>query len=140
MTRVDTCITKAVFEKTTWMTPFMSGGQFEQMIIDSLKGNAAYLKKNILWTKMIHYPNTLGSHLVTIVSMAPFTPISTSKLRSALHIRYSIVIRRFISRANLINIMTTVFLTLLTTTTMFIVTISCAQCLLMLILYVIQYL
>ena len=73
-------------------------------------------------------------------SMAPFTPISTSKLRSALHIRYSIVIRRFISRANLINILTTVFLTLLTTTTMFIVTISCAQCLLMLILYVIEYL
>ena len=31
---------------------------------------------------------------------APFTPKSTSKLRSALHIRYSIVIPRFISRAN----------------------------------------
>ena len=30
----------------------------------------------------------------------PFTPKSTSKLRSALHIRYSIVIPRFISPAN----------------------------------------
>ena len=39
------------------------------------------------------------------------------KVENALHIRYSIVIPRFISRAN------TVFLTLLTTTTMFIVTI-----------------
>ena len=29
-----------------------------------------------------------------------FTPKSTSKLRSALHIKYSIVIPRFISRAN----------------------------------------
>ena len=33
------------------------------------------------------------SHLATIVPMAPFTPKSTSKLRSALHIRYPIVIR-----------------------------------------------
>ena len=40
----------------------------------------------------MHYPNTIGSHLVTIVLMAPFTPKSTVKLRSALHIRYSIVI------------------------------------------------
>ena len=39
--------------------------------------------------KTIHYPNTIRSHLVTIVPMAPFTPKSTSKLRSALHIRYS---------------------------------------------------
>ena len=50
--------------------------------------------------KTIHYPNTLRYHLVTIVPMAPFTPKSTSKLRSALHIIYSIVILRFISRAN----------------------------------------
>ena len=49
--------------------------------------------------KTIHYPNTIRSHLVTIVPMAPFTPKSTSKLRSALHVRYSIVIPRFISRA-----------------------------------------
>ena len=34
------------------------------------------------------------------IRMAPFTPKSTSKLRSALHIRYSIVIPSFISRAN----------------------------------------
>ena len=56
--------------------------------------------KKILWMKTIHYPNTIRSHLVTIVPMAPFTPKSTSKLRSALHIRYSKVIPRFISRAN----------------------------------------
>ena len=47
----------------------------------------------------MHYPNTIRPHLVTIVPMAPFTPKSTSKLRSAPHIRYSIVIQRFISRA-----------------------------------------
>ena len=50
----------------------------------------------------MHYPNTIRSHLVTIVPVAPFTPKSTSKLRSAqtaLHIRYSKVIPRFISRA-----------------------------------------
>ena len=46
--------------------------------------------------KTIHYPNT-ESHLVTIVPMAPFIPKSTSKLRSALHFRNSIVIRRFYS-------------------------------------------
>ena len=40
----------------------------------------------------IHYPNKIRSHLVTIVPMAPFTPKSTLKLRSALHIRYSITI------------------------------------------------
>ena len=39
-------------------------------------------------------------HLVTIVPIASFTPKSTSKLRSAPHFRYSIVIPRFISRAN----------------------------------------
>ena len=61
---------------------------------------SVFLKKNILWMKKINYPNTLRSHLVTIVPMAPFTPKSTSKLRSALHISYLIVIRRFYSRAN----------------------------------------
>ena len=65
-----------------------------------LKGNAAYFFLNTLWMKTIHYPNTIRSHLVTIVPMAPFTPKSTSKLRSALHFSYSIVIPRFISRAN----------------------------------------
>ena len=64
------------------------------------KGNAAYLKKIILWMKTIHYPNTIRSYFDTIVPMASFTPKSTSKLRSALHIRYSIIIRLFISRAN----------------------------------------
>ena len=38
--------------------------------------------------------------LVTITPMAPFTSKSTSKLRFALHFRYSIVIPRFIPRAN----------------------------------------
>ena len=52
--------------------------------------------------KMFHYPNTIRSHLVTIVPMAPFTSKSTSKLRSALHFRYSMVISRFISRANIL--------------------------------------
>ena len=44
--------------------------------------------------KTIHYPNTIRSHLVTIVAMAPFTSKSTSKLRSALialQFSYSIV-------------------------------------------------
>ena len=77
--------------------------------------------------KTIHYPNKIRSHLVTIVTMALFTPKSTSKLRSALHFKYFIVIPRFISRANTapsnITIITTFFTALLTTTTMFIVTI-----------------
>ena len=51
----------------------------------------------------MHYPNTIRSHLVTIVPMAPFALKSTSKLRSALHIRYSIVIPRFISALILLN-------------------------------------
>ena len=51
--------------------------------------------------KTIYYPNTLRSaHLVTIVPMALFTPKSTSKLKSALHFSYSIVIWRFYSRSN----------------------------------------
>ena len=56
--------------------------------------------KKLLWMKTMHYPNTIRSHLVTLVPMALFTPKSTSKLRSALHISYSIVIRCFIFRAN----------------------------------------
>ena len=53
--------------------------------------------------KTIHYPNTIRSHLVTVVPMAPFTPKSTSKLRSALHFSYSIVIPRFILALILLN-------------------------------------
>ena len=72
-----------------------------QFIIKQFKGDAVYLKFFfLLWIKTIHYPNTIRSHLVTIAPMVPFTPKSTSKLRSALHFRYSIVIPRFISRAN----------------------------------------
>ena len=51
----------------------------------------------------MHYPNTIRSHLVTIVPMAPFTPKSTSKLRSVLHIRNSIVIPRFTSALILLS-------------------------------------
>ena len=53
-----------------------------------LKGECSVFKKIILWyfwRRTIHYPNTIRSHLVTIVPMAPFTTKSTSKLRSALH-------------------------------------------------------
>ena len=50
--------------------------------------------------KTIDYPNKICSHLVPIVLNAPFTPKSTSKLKSALHLRYSIVIPRFIPRDN----------------------------------------
>ena len=46
----------------------------------------AYLKI-ILWMQTIDYPNKTRSHFVTTVPMAPFTPKSTSKLRSALHFR-----------------------------------------------------
>ena len=56
--------------------------------------------KLMLWMKTIHYPNKVKSHLLTIAPMAPFTLKSTSKLRSAVYFRYSIVIRRFFSRAN----------------------------------------
>ena len=60
-----------------------------------LKGLKAYLKKiKLLRMKTIHYPNKIRSHLVTIVPMAPFSPKSTSKLRSALHSKYSIDIPR----------------------------------------------
>ena len=76
--------------------------------------------------KTIHYPNKMRSHLVTIVPMTPFTPKSTSKLRSALHFRCSIVIPRFLPRnntaKNIITIITTVFITLLTTTNLLIMT------------------
>ena len=44
--------------------------------------------------KMIHYRNKIRSHLVTIAQIAPFTTKLTSKLRSALHFRYSIVTPR----------------------------------------------
>ena len=40
--------------------------------------------------KTTHYPNTIRSYLVTMAPIAPFTPKSTSNLRSALHFRYSI--------------------------------------------------
>ena len=66
-----------------------------------IKGiSCVILKKMILWMKTIHYPYKMRSHLVTIVPMVPFTPKSTSKLRSALHFRYLTVIPRFIPSAN----------------------------------------
>ena len=54
------------------------------------------VKKYILWMKAIHYPNKIRFHLVTLVSMAPFTPKLTSKLRFDLHFRYLIVTLRLI--------------------------------------------
>ena len=42
--------------------------------------------------KTIHHLNKIRSYLVTTAPMGPFTPKSTSKLRSALHFRYSKVI------------------------------------------------
>ena len=102
--------------------------------------------KNIyiyIWVKTIHYPNKIRSHLVTIASMAPFTPKSTSKLRSALHFSYSQVIPRFtpaLIRLNPNNHSNHVFITLLTTTTLLIVTHYCAQWLLVLTLYANEYL
>ena len=94
--------------------------------------------------KMIHYPKKIRSHLVTIAQMAPLTPKSTSKLRSALHFTYSIVIPRFIPRANTAESSkyntTTVFLTLLTTTTLLIVTITLHNDAIVPTLYVNEYL
>ena len=69
-------------------------------LYNSLKRHKECLKNIILWMKTIYYSNKIKSHSVTIAPIAPFTPRSTSKLRSALHFRYSIVIPRFISRAN----------------------------------------
>ena len=54
-----------------------------------LKENAAFFWVFLLWMKTMHYPNTIRSHLVTIVPMTKFTQKSTSKLRSALHIKYA---------------------------------------------------
>ena len=53
--------------------------------------------------KTNHYPNKLTFHSVTIVPMTSFTLKSTSKLRSFLHFRCSIVIPRFIPHANKAN-------------------------------------
>ena len=75
--------------------------QINPVMCQLIKGECSvFLKKIILWMKTIHYPNTIRSHLVTITPITPFTPNSTSKLRTALHIRYLKVIPRFVSRAN----------------------------------------
>ena len=50
--------------------------------------------------KTNHYPNKKAFHLVTVVPMTSFTLESASKLRSFLHLRYSIAIPRFIPHAN----------------------------------------
>ena len=57
-------------------------------------------KKNYIMNENDSLCEYIKIPLVTIVPMAPFTPKSTSKFRSALHFSYSIVIRRFYSRAN----------------------------------------
>ena len=75
------------------------------------------------------YLNKIRSHLVTIAPIASFTPKSASKLKSALHIRYLIVILSFISPVILFNSNNHyihVFITLLITRTLFIVTKYCA--------------
>ena len=80
--------------------------------------------------KTIHSPNKIRSHLVTIIPKAPFTPKSTLNLRSALHLRYSIVIPCVISynpKRNPNNHYNHSFYNTLTTTTLCIVTISCTQ-------------
>ena len=83
------------------VVPVLATVQSNFTMYTQLKGECSvFLKKIILWMKTIHYQNTLRSHLVTIVPMVPSTLKSTSKLRSALHFSYSIVIRRFYSRAN----------------------------------------
>ena len=66
----------------------------------ALKGITWAFKNHFLWRKTIHYPNKIRSHFVINVLMARFTLKSTSKLRSALHFRSTIVNPRFISRAN----------------------------------------
>ena len=74
--------------------------------------------------KTNHYPNKKTSHLVTNVPMTSFTLKSTSKLRSFLHFRYSIVISRFTPhvniRLNFNNHYDNGFHNILTTTTLFI--------------------
>ena len=59
-----------------------------------------FKQKNILWMKTNDYPNKITFYLVTVVPVTSFTLKSTSKLRSFLHFRYSIVIPRFIPHAN----------------------------------------
>ena len=66
-----------------------------------VKGIGCVFKQNnILWMKTNHYPNEITFHSVAIVPMTSFTLKSTSKLRSFLHFRHSIVIPRFIPHAN----------------------------------------
>ena len=97
---------KSTFREQTQEYSFYRNLSYRVILKNSIcnllvKGECSvFLKKKLLWMKTMHYPNTIRSHLVTIVPVAPFTLKSTSKLRSALHIRYSKVIPRFISRAN----------------------------------------
>ena len=69
--------------------------------VTEVKGiGCVFKQKNILWMKTNHHPNKIAFHSVTIVPMTSFILKSTSKLRSFLHFRYSIVIPRFIPHAN----------------------------------------
>ena len=63
-----------------------------------LKGECSvFLEKKIY---IMDENNSLSEYIkIPLGHNAPFTPKSTSKLRSALHFSYSIVIRRFYSRA-----------------------------------------
>ena len=52
--------------------------------------------------KTIHFPDKRRSHQVTTVPMVQFDSKSTSKLKSALHCRYSIVIEAGLGITNFI--------------------------------------
>ena len=75
--------------------------------------------------KTIHYPNKIRSNLVTILSMASFTPKSTSKLKSTLHFRYLIVIPCFIPyRYTIFKILSSILITIITVVFITLTTIS----------------
>ena len=108
-----------------------------------------FLFKNVYYGwKWIHYPNKIWSHLVTIVTMAAFTPKSISRLWSALTfdshpMLHSLLLILSVSKiltSISITIITVVFVTLLTTITVCVEAIYCTHWLLVVTLDVSQYL
>ena len=63
-------------------------------------GECSLFKKKYIMDEIDSLSEYIKIRLVTVVPMASFTPKSTSNLISALHFSYSIVIRRFYTRAN----------------------------------------